>query len=68
MRDEVDGSHLNTLSSSPISTSDGTSWPPIQRRYLTMAPIGSWNPLVLFGGVPIGWGDRKVEVRGRSIE
>lgn len=41
MWDEVDGSHLNTLSSSPISTSDATSWPPIQRRYLTMAPIGT---------------------------
>ncbi|XP_031267818.1 kelch-like protein 8 [Pistacia vera] len=36
---EVDGSHLETLSS-PISTSVA-NWPPIKRQYLTMAPIGS---------------------------
>ncbi|OAY34096.1 F-box/kelch-repeat protein At1g16250 [Manihot esculenta] len=42
MWNEVDGSHLETLSS-PISTSDATeeNWPPIQRLYLTMAPIGT---------------------------
>lgn len=34
----VDGSHLQTLFS-PISTSD--DWPPGQRLYLTMAPIGA---------------------------
>ncbi|KDP24172.1 hypothetical protein JCGZ_25829 [Jatropha curcas] len=39
---EVDGSHLETLSS-PVSTSDATeaNWPPIQRLYLSMAPIGT---------------------------
>ncbi|XP_011043336.1 PREDICTED: kelch-like protein 5 [Populus euphratica] len=38
----VDGSHLQTLSS-PISTSEASdeNWPPIQRIYLTMAPIGT---------------------------
>ncbi|CAK7350663.1 unnamed protein product [Dovyalis caffra] len=39
----VDGSHLQTLNS-PISTaSEGSNenWPPIQRIYLTMAPIGT---------------------------
>ncbi|KAK3039538.1 hypothetical protein RJ639_027682 [Escallonia herrerae] len=37
---EVDGSHLETLSS-PVSTSDSTeaNWPPCKRLYLTMAPI-----------------------------
>ncbi|KAK9285809.1 hypothetical protein L1049_025010 [Liquidambar formosana] len=43
MWNEVDGSHLQTLSS-PISTLDATetNLPPIQRLYLTMAPIGSY--------------------------
>ncbi|KAK1566804.1 hypothetical protein Q3G72_004434 [Acer saccharum] len=36
---EVDGSHLETLSS-PISTSN-EDWPPIKRLYITMAPIGT---------------------------
>ncbi|XP_044504122.1 kelch-like protein 8 [Mangifera indica] len=36
---EVDGSHLETLSS-PVSTSVA-NWPPIKRLYLTMAPIGT---------------------------
>ncbi|XP_050208125.1 uncharacterized protein LOC126657474 [Mercurialis annua] len=42
MWNEVDGSHLQTLSS-PISTSDATEadWPPVRRLYLTMAPIGT---------------------------
>jgi N-acetylneuraminic acid mutarotase len=40
MWNEVDGSRLETLSS-PISTADNESWPPIQRLYLTMAPIGT---------------------------
>jgi hypothetical protein len=40
MWNEVDGSRLETLSS-PISTVDNESWPPIQRLYLTMAPIGT---------------------------
>ncbi|KAJ4729864.1 F-box/kelch-repeat protein [Melia azedarach] len=39
MWNEVDGSHLETLSS-PISTSI-ENWPPIKRLYLTMAPIGT---------------------------
>ncbi|XP_065878613.1 F-box/kelch-repeat protein At1g16250-like [Euphorbia lathyris] len=40
--DVVDGSHLGNLNS-PISTSDANSdnWPPLERLYLTMAPIGS---------------------------
>lgn len=43
MWNEVDGSDLHKLSSSPISTSEanGANWPPIQRLYLTMAPIGT---------------------------
>ena len=36
---EVDGSHLETLSS-PISISY-TNWPPIKQVYITMAPIGT---------------------------
>ena len=36
---EVDGSHLETLSS-PISISYA-NWPPIKRVYITMAPIGT---------------------------
>ncbi|XP_059663873.1 uncharacterized protein LOC132309598 [Cornus florida] len=38
----VDGSNLHTLSS-PVSTSDASeaNWPPIQRLYLTVAPIGT---------------------------
>ncbi|KAJ4703414.1 F-box/kelch-repeat protein [Melia azedarach] len=45
MWDEVDGSCLRTLNS-PISTSISScthdeDWPPIQRLYLTMAPIGT---------------------------
>ncbi|KAA8519839.1 hypothetical protein F0562_014071 [Nyssa sinensis] len=38
----VDGSQLQILSS-PVSTSYGNddNWPPIQRLYLTMAPIGT---------------------------
>ncbi|KAJ6999745.1 hypothetical protein D5086_007996 [Populus alba] len=38
----VDGSHLQTLNS-PISPSDDNNenWPPTQRIYLTMAPIGT---------------------------
>ncbi|XP_038712482.1 kelch-like protein 8 [Tripterygium wilfordii] len=35
----VDGSHLQTLNS-PISTND-QNWSPIERLYLTMAPIGT---------------------------
>lgn len=42
MWDVVDGSHLQTLNS-PISTSyaNSANWPPCQRLYLTMAPIGT---------------------------
>lgn len=42
MWDEVNGSCLQTLSS-PVSTSSTNTedWPPIQRLYLTMAPIGT---------------------------
>lgn len=36
---EVDGSHLETLSS-PISITDA-NWPPIKRLYITMAAIGT---------------------------
>ncbi|EOX99358.1 Galactose oxidase/kelch repeat superfamily protein, putative [Theobroma cacao] len=36
---EVDGSHLETLSS-PISIS-AANWPPIKRLYITMAPVGT---------------------------
>ncbi|XVE51280.1 hypothetical protein DITRI_Ditri02bG0027200 [Diplodiscus trichospermus] len=39
MWDEVDGSHLQTLNP-PISTNN-ENWPPMERLYLTMAPIGT---------------------------
>lgn len=41
MWNEVDGSCLQTLNSS-IFTSQREDWGPIQRHYLTMAPIGSY--------------------------